>query len=154
MKRFLFLLLPLVIISCEKKEREKVGARNVANPITADGVNTQIKLPKIEILGKDGKDGSTFDFGVIIQGENVAHTFIIKNVGEADLVISQASASCGCTVPKFSREPIAPGQTGKVEVAFSSAGRSGQQLKTITLLTNAQPSTVTLTIKANVIVPN
>ncbi|HON18044.1 MAG TPA: DUF1573 domain-containing protein [Salinivirgaceae bacterium] len=154
MKKIVFLAASVLLIGCGDKQPDKVTAKNVLNPVTAEGVNSSVKMPKIEVVGKDGKDGSTFDFGVIIQGENVVHTFEIKNVGDADLVISSANASCGCTVPKFSREPIPPGKTGKVEVAFSSAGRVGKQLKTVTLLTNAQPSTVTLTIVANIIIPN
>ncbi len=152
---FSLLVVPVTLmVSCGQKEQEKVTADMVKNPITAQGVDKGVKMPAVEVVSRNEKDGSTFDFGVIIQGENVVHSFEIKNTGTADLVISAANASCGCTVPKFSKEPIAPGKTGKVEVAFATSGRSGKQMKTVTLLTNAQPSTLTLTIVANVVVPN
>lgn len=143
-----------ILFSCNSNGEKKVTADLVKNPITADGINSNVKMPIAEIVSKDGKDGRTFDFGVIIQGENVVHTFEVENKGDANLVISSASASCGCTVPSFSKEPILPGKVGKVDVAFSSAGRSGKQIKTVTLTTNAQPSTITLTIVSNIVVPN
>jgi hypothetical protein len=150
-----FLILTLAaFVSCGQQEEKKVTADMVKNPVTAQGMEKGVKMPAVEVVSKNGKDGSTFDFGVIIQGENVVHTFEIKNTGNADLVISAANAACGCTVPKFSKEPIAPGKSGKVEVAFASSGRSGRQMKTVTLLTNAQPGSVTLTIVANIVVPN
>jgi hypothetical protein len=153
--RFSYLFLAAGLLSsCSSEGDTKVTADMVKNPVTAQGVEKGVKMPAVEVVSKNGKDGSTFDFGVIIQGENVVHTFEVKNVGNADLVISAANASCGCTVPKFSKEPIAPGKSGKVEVAFASSGRSGKQMKTVTLLTNAQPGSITLTIVANIVVPN
>ena len=143
-----------LLMSCESKNDNKITAEAIKNPITAKGIDSSVKMPAVEVVSNNGKDGSSFDFGVIIQGENVVHTFELKNTGDADLIISGASASCGCTVPKFSKEPIAPGKTGKVEVAFSSAGRSGKQIKTVTVTTNAQPASLTLTIVSNIVVPN
>lgn len=91
------------------------------------------------------------NFGSILQGEKVGYNFIFTNDGDASLVIMDASASCGCTVPKFSREPIAPGENGSVEVVFDSSGRIGQQSKTVTLKTNGKVQVVYLTIKTNII---
>ncbi len=139
------------LTSCGNGNNKEVKANMVKNPISADGTIQNTKMPSIEVISKGG---TTFDFGVIIQGESVIHQFELKNTGNADLVIGAANASCGCTVPKFSKEPIAPGKTGKVEVAFASSGREGKQMKTVTLLTNAQPGSLTLTIVANIVVPN
>jgi hypothetical protein len=91
------------------------------------------------------------DLGRILQGEKVGYNFIFTNVGDASLVILDASASCGCTVPKYSKEPIAPGDKGSVEVVFDSSGRMGQQSKTVTLKTNGKVQVVYLTIKADII---
>lgn len=150
-----FSICTLGLISCKQStDDNKVTAAYVKNPISATGVDNSIELPKYEVISREAnKDGKTYDFGVIIEGENVSHTFEIKNTGNVNLIISSASASCGCTVPTFSREPIPPGEIGKVQVAFSSSGRSGRQVKTITLATNAQPSSLVLTIVANVVVP-
>jgi hypothetical protein len=91
------------------------------------------------------------NLGRILQGEKVGYNFIFTNDGDASLVIMDASASCGCTVPKYSREPIAPGEKGSVEVVFDSSGRMGQQSKTVTLRTNGKVQLVYLTIKADII---
>jgi hypothetical protein len=91
------------------------------------------------------------NLGRILQGEKVGYNFIFTNDGDASLVIMDASASCGCTVPKYSREPIAPGEKGSVEVVFDSSGRMGQQSKTVTLRTNGKVQIVYLTIKADII---
>jgi len=156
MKKYLIIFHTFIIIgliSCQSED-EKVTAKYVKNPISATGIDTSVELPAFEIISREeGTDASIYDFGVLLQGENVVHIFEIKNTGKVNLLIVSASAACGCTVPKFSREPILPGKTGRVEVAFSTSGRSGKQVKTIVLTTNAQPSTVTLTIIANVVVP-
>ena len=91
------------------------------------------------------------NLGQIMQGEKVGYNFIFSNQGGASLVILDASASCGCTVPKYSKEPIAPGEKGSVEVVFDSSGRMGQQSKTVTLKTNGKVPVVHLTIKADII---
>ncbi|MGB0864187.1 MAG: DUF1573 domain-containing protein, partial [Saprospiraceae bacterium] len=61
-----------------------------------------------------------FDFGTVNEGEKVKHTFKFKNTGKEPLIISNAKGSCGCTVPKWPREPIAPGASGDVVVEFNS----------------------------------
>ena len=94
------------------------------------------------------------DFGIIIQGEKVAYTFNYKNTGGSDLIIKSAQGSCGCTVPTFSKEPIKPGESGEIEVVFNSSGRKGNQHKTISIFTNAQPNKEVLTITGQIVVPN
>ena len=79
-----------------------------------------------------------YDFGVIAQGDTVEHTFVFENKGTQPLKILSARGSCGCTVPGYSKEEIAPGKKGKVFVRFNSAGKSGQQNKTVTLVTNIE----------------
>ncbi len=90
------------------------------------------------------------DFGTIREGEKVGWYFKYHNTGNADLVITNATASCGCTVPEFSREPLPPGGEGTIRVVFDSAGRQGQQIKTVTIESNAQNMITHLTLKANV----
>lgn len=81
----------------------------------------------------------------------MACRFIYRNAGGSDLVIHSAVASCGCTVPSFSREPLPPGGEESMEVVFDTAGRSGKQVKTIYVRSNASNNPVVLTIHAKVV---
>jgi uncharacterized cupredoxin-like copper-binding protein len=94
------------------------------------------------------------DFGIMMQGEKLTYTFHFTNTGGSDLVISDASSTCGCTIPDFSKAPVKPGDKGKVEVLFNSAGKTGTVSKTVRLLTNAQPNTIELDVTAEVYVPD
>lgn len=118
----------------------------VTNPNTANGEVTD-NLPVIEF------EKEIHDFGKVIQGERVSYGFKFKNTGKSDLVISQVKTSCGCTALKFSKEPIKPGEERVITVTFNSSGRKGIQNKTITVLSNCQPSTTVVRIKAMVIAP-
>lgn len=90
------------------------------------------------------------DYGNIKQGDNGVRVFEFKNTGLAPLIISSASSSCGCTVPSWPKEPIAPGKTGKIEVKYDTQ-RIGAIRKTITIVSNAADnSTVALRIKGTV----
>jgi hypothetical protein len=93
------------------------------------------------------------DFGKIIQGEMVKYSFRFTNTGYSDLLISNVSTSCGCTVGSFSKDPIPPGESGLIEVIFDSRGRKGFQNKTITVLANTRPNKTMLRIKSNITLP-
>jgi hypothetical protein len=90
------------------------------------------------------------NFMKVKQGEKVGCIFTFSNAGDADLVVTSASASCGCTVPKFSGKPVSPGETGTIEVIFDTSGREGIQSKTVVVQSNAQNNLVILRIVADV----
>ena len=94
------------------------------------------------------------DLGTIQQGETVGCNFAFTNTGEGRVMILDASASCGCTVPRFSKEPVTPGKKGTVEVMFDSSGRMGRQSKTVTIRTNGMTEVIRLTINADIIQAN
>jgi hypothetical protein len=94
------------------------------------------------------------NFGKIEEGEKVACVFTFENKGDADLLISSATTSCGCTVPKYDDKPVQPGGKGTVEVVFDSSYRNGAQNKTIAIRSNAKRPVVILSIKAEVITKN
>jgi hypothetical protein len=102
------------------------------------------KLPKVEF------DKMEHDFGMIEANAKVETEFIVKNVGEADLLISNATATCGCIVPDYPKQPLKPGESAPIKVTFDPAGKSGIQSKTVTLTTNTEKGTETFTIKADV----
>jgi Protein of unknown function (DUF1573) len=95
----------------------------------------------------------TYDGGKITEGDIIKHTFVIENRGKADLVIKNATGSCGCTVAKYEEKPIAPGKSAPIEVVFNSSGKSGAQHKTVTIVSNATPDTKVLTLQCEVL-PN
>ncbi|OIQ18063.1 MAG: hypothetical protein BM557_07550 [Flavobacterium sp. MedPE-SWcel] len=97
------------------------------------------------------KFGETeFDFGDINSGDVVEHTFTFTNEGTSDLIISKAKASCGCTVPSYTKTPVAPGGTGEVKVSFNSSGKSGNQKKSVTVTANTEKGSEILKFSAEV----
>lgn len=90
------------------------------------------------------------DFGTIAEGPKVTYTYKLKNTGQAPLIIQSAQPSCGCTVPKWSQEPIPVGGTGFVTAEFDTNGKAGVNNKTITVTANTWPKTMQLSFKAMV----
>ncbi|AEH01281.1 DUF1573 domain-containing protein [Lacinutrix sp. 5H-3-7-4] len=110
-------------------------------------VNAQEKVAKIEFKE------TTIDYGTIEKGANGIRTFEFTNTGDAPLIISKASSTCGCTVPKKPKDPIMPGKTGEIEVKYDTK-RVMPIRKTITVLSNADTPSVALKIKGEVIDPS
>lgn len=96
-------------------------------------------------------DKLSHDFGTFSEEKAVVtHTFTFTNVGDAPLVVHQAVASCGCTVPTYTQEPVMPGKTGTVKVTYNGTGRyPGHFRKSITLRTNAATELVRLFIEGD-----
>ncbi len=96
-------------------------------------------------------DDMTHDFGDINEGDKVTHVFKFKNTGDEPLIINNAKGSCGCTVPEWPKEPIAPGGDGQIKVEFNSKGKKNKQTKTVTINAKTDPNPTRLTIKANIL---
>lgn len=94
-------------------------------------------------------DKTTCDFGTFPESKPVQKcTFTFTNVGDAPLIIHQAIASCGCTVPEYTKKPVAPGQKGTLSVTYNGKGRfPGHFKKSITLRTNGKPEMMRLYIE-------
>lgn len=92
-------------------------------------------------------EDNEYDFGTIKQGEVVEHVFTFTNTGKSPLIIENASASCGCTVPEPPKEPIAPGEKSSVNVKFNSTGKMGQQHPTVTIRANTQPNLTKISLQ-------
>lgn len=140
----LSVLLLVGAISCQTEADRSLDTSAVSVSSSAEGKSTE--LPEIKF------NEDEFDFGKIIQGEKVSHSFYFRNTGKKNLIISSASGSCGCTVPEWPKEPILPGESGKIDVIFSSDGKSGYQEKTVTVVTNGEPATRVIRIKCEIIV--
>ena len=124
---------------------EAVTQEMIENPATASDPEK-----KPDAMAEMTFKTTEFDFGDILENQNVETTFEFTNTGKNDLMISNCQAACGCTVPDWPREPIAPGKTGKIKVAFNSAGRSGVNNKIVTVYANIPQNQIELKFRANV----
>lgn len=152
MKNFLKLLAIFFLIAgfqaCTQENKPAVDSSLIQNSATASTDAGNQSAPVIQFKETEK------DFGMILSGERVFHKFEFTNIGGSNLIISGVSTSCGCTVADYSKEPVAPGKSGYVEVTFDSRNRQGVQEKIVTVLTNAEPNRSELKIKSNVVIPN
>ncbi|OKL40725.1 DUF1573 domain-containing protein [Pontibacter flavimaris] len=164
MKKNLFLVAGMAIMmlatSCENN---KAGNDTVAENTTAAEAPVQpIENPNVVATATQGETAATgnsavmsfeqteYDFGSIQEGETIEHTFEFTNTGSTPLVIESATATCGCTVPEWTKSPVAPGEKGSVAVKFNSNGKPGQQQPTVTIRANTEPNIVRVSMKGSV----
>ncbi len=107
-------------------------------------LNAQEKVAKIEFKSE------TIDYGTIEKGANGVRVFEFTNTGNTPLIVSNVKSSCGCTIPKKPEAPVAPGETGKIEVKYNTT-KVGPIRKTITVTSNADTPTIALKIKGTVL---
>lgn len=134
----------LLFVACDEKGSGKVSADDVTNSESAEG-KKDIPLASVKF------EADTFNFGEIMEGEKVSHSYRFTNTGKNNLVISKAYGSCGCTVPEWPKEPIKPGATATIDVVFNSENRAGKAIKSITVLSNTEPSQTVVYLVGNVI---
>jgi len=132
------------ITSCDSDPSKKINEENVQS--TKDRLKNTSDFPVIQF------DKNNHDFGEIQEGDVAETEFMFTNVGKSELIISDASGSCGCTVPDYPKNiPIKPGESGKIKVKFDSNNRPGMQRKAVTLITNTLKGKQILNIKSIVI---
>ena len=148
----LFVIAALTLsTSCNKKE----GSKEEVHILTSPEENVAVESEK-RIVPVDGKypimtfDNTEHDFGTIEKDSKVEYSFSFKNTGEADLIITRAVGSCGCTIPEYPKEAIKPGESAKMKVSFNSKGKHGNQQKSITITSNTEKGTESLSIKASI----
>ncbi len=135
----LSLLSMMAFMSCKENASSKVKTDNVA--VAAERDQSAKQIPVMEF------EKSEHDFGIIEQGTPQETIFTFTNTGNAPLVITNATSSCGCTVPNPPKEPIAPGEKGELVVKFNGSGQN-QVTKTITVVANTAKGSALLRIKA------
>lgn len=168
MKRAILMLAATVAIaftSCknDKNASDEMNENKSEMSAEKSGKKSEMKanqkksdMGKKSAAAKNGKfpkmnfEESSHDFGKIDEGDRVKHTFQFTNTGDAPLKISKARGSCGCTVPKWPKGDIAPGETGDILVIFNSRGRKNKQMKSVRLTTNTKKGTEMLRISADV----
>lgn len=138
-KYLLFASIAITLVNCDVRRKDKI----------ADDASVKAEQLKKELAEQRElalKNTTTvqlidsfYNFGKVSDGAMVQYSFKFKNTGNNPLVVMDAHASCGCTVPEKPEQPIKPGETGVIKVVFNSKGRSGHQEKTITVTSNAKP---------------
>ena len=140
MKKYtLFLLIPLFIISCDARRKKGISDDTARQMEMALKDTTTVQLID-----------SLYNFGKVTEGEKVEYNFRFKNTGKKPLVITNTSASCGCTVAEKPEKPIQAGEIGFIKVVFNSKGKSGHNEKSITVTSNANPAFPPLILSGNV----
>ncbi|TXD48307.1 DUF1573 domain-containing protein [Polaribacter sp. IC073] len=141
---FAFVVVATFIVSC--------GNGNASTKINKENLDTA-KSRDAEIkkgVASISLDKREYDFGTVNEGDIVETLFKVTNSGKTDLVITNATGSCGCTVPVWPKAPIKPGETGEVAVKFNTSGKPNRQMKTVTLTTNTESGREVLTLRGSV----
>jgi hypothetical protein len=127
---------------------------NTPEEVTVDMIhfpdeNSDADMPEIKF------EEEVFDFGRVAEGELVDHTYIFENTGDAPLVLTAVETTCGCTAAKtWPKEPIAPGEKGRIDIQFNSDKRIGTQNKSITVVANTRPAKTVLALRGEVVGPD
>jgi hypothetical protein len=130
----------LLLASCDVRRKGKI---DVNSKLTQQ---VELKDPTtVQIID------SSYDFGTVTEGEIVTYNYRFINTGKKPLIVTNASASCGCTVPEKPEKPIEPGETAVIKVKFDSNKRVGMAQKTVTVTSNAEPAFPTLILKGEVL---
>lgn len=147
----------VAFIGCAEGEKTEVTSRPAGK--TEKAVNATVGQEKMDPARAEAQAPAgptttmTFevydhDFGTLDEGDVVTHVFTFTNAGDEPLIIDNCKGSCGCTVPQWPKEPIAPGATGDIEVKFNSKGKKNNQTKRVTINANTDPAQTILTIRA------
>ena len=144
----LVLVMSLGMNSCSSTDDNGTFSSDlVNNPATASSEKSDTELAKMVF------EVTEQNFGTIVQGESVVKTYRFTNEGKVDMIISSANGSCGCTIPKWPKRPIKPGQSGKIEVVFNSQGKKGKQTKKVYITANTYPVNNVIVLKGEVVAP-
>ena len=142
-KCFFFLMVSVAFLSCDVRRKDKI----------ADDAFTQNEQALKDSTSVEIIDAS-YNFGKVVDGDKVEYNYRFRNTGNKPLVIINASASCGCTVPQKPEKPILPGEIGFIKVVFDSRGRIGETHKSITVTSNAHPGFPELKLEGEVVKQN
>ncbi|SEL06092.1 DUF1573 domain-containing protein [Parapedobacter koreensis] len=148
----LFFLGLMLITSCNSGKNQEQEAEEI--PLEQQGKQPvgQTIIPGSDSINAVlAVENDAYDFGKVKEGEKVEHEFKFTNTGTSPLIISNVQASCGCTTPEYSKNPIAPGEEGLVKVVFNSAGQVGKQHKVVTVTSNAVSRNTLLHLRGEVV---
>lgn len=155
MKRILgiSLLALFFITSCKKEENQGNHSILKQDPFADDRIVMQSDLAKDSNAHAEttlALSEPEFDFGKIKKGDKVEHIYEVTNTGKNPLVISSVHPTCGCTVPDYTKDPILPGQKGKITLKFNSENFDGVVHKTAEVYANVAQVPIELTFTADI----
>ncbi|MBK7587981.1 MAG: DUF1573 domain-containing protein [Bacteroidetes bacterium] len=127
--------------------KDKLPATLVNNPRSFSPTDSN----QLNELGRLQFNDTIHQFGILHEGEIVEYEFAFTNIGKRDILISEAKASCGCTVADYPTHPFKPNATDVIKVTFDSKGKVGMNEKSVLVTTNGNPSVYQLTIQAQVL---
>ena len=149
-KYFLLILLPAAIFSCDVKRKDKLADDSKLDSLTAARQRSAQEEAMKNTTTVQLID-SVYNFGTITEDEKVEFSYRFKNTGTYPLVIFEAHASCGCTIPEKPEKPILPGETGFIKVVFNSSGKKNQHIdKDINVSSNVSPGFPVLKLRGEV----
>lgn len=150
-------VLPLIAVlsltSCKKDQKADQLIVEEQQAVEAPVVQTQDELVK-EAQSKPlttlALSEANFDFGKLKKGDHVEHIYEVTNTGTNPLIISQVKPGCGCTVPDYTKDPILPGQKGKITLKFDSTNFDGLVNKQAEVYANVEKAPIVLTFSADI----
>jgi hypothetical protein len=161
---FAVLIMVAFIGGCTDKKLEdnlKSLERRVAQLEKKSGItpisDASDDQPALIAAGADGElpvmtfESTEYDFGTVKEGEVVDYIFRFTNTGSFPLIVSKATATCGCTVPQWPKDPVGIGESGEIRVKFNTTNRTNQQTKYVNINANTKPEVTRLKISGNVI---
>jgi len=149
MRKVLYVMLSCGLMACNSEKVENNNSGEVKSKLAQSGSDSNY-VPTDDGTTTLAFDKMEHDFGNVRVGQDYTYKFKVTNTGKSPLLIEDAKASCGCTVPDKPESPIAPGQSDEIVVTFSPKPGQGVTSKTVTVTANTDPKITTLTIKANV----
>jgi hypothetical protein len=149
MKKSIFLFSALAVMAFSDSFAQEASKKVKSRTAKKTAITPKVEAPKLETAGMTFEQ-ETIDYGNVEFKSDGGREFVFVNNGAVPLIISNCVGSCGCTVPTWTREPIAPGAKGVIAVKYDTA-RPGGFTKTITVTANIAETAKVLTIKGNVL---
>lgn len=142
----------LSVVSCKKDQSADELITTASSEVSVDSANNNLAgaTNNTQVITNLALSEPEFDFGKIKKGDKVEHVYEVTNTGKNPLIISSVVPTCGCTVPEFTKDPIMPGQKGKITLKFDSTNFQGIVHKTAQLYANVSQVPIELKFTADI----
>lgn len=151
--KILPLVAALTLVACKKDQKADQLVTEEHTTVEAPAVATpeeMVKEAQAKPLTTIALSESNFEFGKLKKGDHVEHVYEVTNTGTNPLIISQVKPGCGCTVPDYTKDPILPGQKGKITLKFDSSNFDGLVNKQAEVYANVEKAPIVITFSADI----